>query len=101
MTLKCPRYPQNSPLAPTKIGPGLRPQRRTGNRGSKGCDQDEGEGLGPRERAQPQGTRSGWCIGLGWSRNKPAVGWAGRDPSTLSRHRTDRQEAQQGWGRAR
>lgn len=36
ITLKCPRYPQNSPLAPTKTGSGLGPQRRTGKGDSKG-----------------------------------------------------------------
>lgn len=78
MTLKCPRYPQNSPMAPSKTGPGLGPQRRTDNRDSKGCDQDEGEDLGPREKGHPPGTRRSRCVGLGWSRNKPTVGWAGR-----------------------
>lgn len=52
----------------------MEPQRKTGDRDSKGSNQDEEEGLEPRIRDTPRVHRSG----EGWSRNQPQAGGAGR-----------------------
>lgn len=86
----------------SKIEPGLGPQRRTEGRDSKRSDQDEGEGLGPKDKGHPQG-RAGVAGTEVWGGVGASQRQAGpvdlRDQSAQGCHCTDRQkEAQQGVG---